>query len=221
VKIDDAIVRYVEYKTVNGFLFSRAAMTLYHFRRRTGNIDLCNVTTQQVLDFLNGPRTGTRMYRQNHSLLRRFFDYAAARDWIPEFRMPQNRPYERVRFVPYVYSGDEVGRLIQTARTMSPVGLAVLPRTFADVILTLYATGASVNDVYGLRCDDIDFENAAIRFGPRRISRTRKLPIGKDLLAVLRRYKRWREMRQVTSAYFFARKDGGRLNVSSAVNATF
>src|SRR4029077_3215814 len=62
-------------------------------------------------------------------------------------------------------------------------------QTFRMFLLTLYATGMRTGEALTLLREDVDVKRSAITIRGGRFGRVRKIPIGPDLCARLRRHK--------------------------------
>ncbi len=94
------------------------------------------------------------------------------------------------------------------------------PQTLRAFLVTLYATGALSGEILQLATKDVDLRRGFITIRTTRFNRSRKLPIGKDLLGVLQRYAAWKKRTKLDSNVFFPRTDGGRI-VARTMNGIF
>jgi integrase len=92
-------------------------------------------------------------------------------------------------------------------------------RTFRMFLLTLYATGMRTGEALTLLRNDVDVKRSTITIRAGRSGRVRKIPIGPDLCARLRRYKRGLTGVPNESPYFFVGKDGKALRENSVIVA--
>ena len=89
MRLSEGIGIYVQRKRADGFAFENGSKTLSRFRKQIGDLQLSEVTTQHVSNFLNRSQTANKTWRINHSLLRRFFEYFASRNAMPMVLMPE------------------------------------------------------------------------------------------------------------------------------------
>ena len=115
----EAIALYVSHKRASGVGFHKGESNFQGLYRRIGDWQLSEIRPQDVFRFLDGPNTSNVTFRAKHSLVRQFFEYMAAREFMPEFSMPPNRPLVRQTFTPYIYSREEVRRLLKATRYRS------------------------------------------------------------------------------------------------------
>jgi integrase/recombinase XerD len=211
VTLSLAIREYVQRKRKEGHRFDKGEQTLILFLRRVGDIALERVKTRHILEFLDGPRTSTVTWRGKHSLLRHFFEHWSARDAMPELLMPTMRPPIPCTFTPYIYSRGQIKALARATRSESGTGV-VDDSTMRALILFLYATGVRLGEALALRRENVDLIARKMHVGGGgRFSRSRHLPIGRDLARVLGAYLKSRNRRMLGAALVFSRVDGGEL----------
>jgi site-specific recombinase XerD len=205
----EAVQDYINRKRSLGVVFEKSAMNLRAFSKRLGNVPLDTITPSQILAFLNGPRTSTVTWRAKFNVLKHFFDYWAARGMLQASPMPVIRPPVPQKFVPYVYQKPEIRRLLsKTGAAQKRSNCGIHPTTLRMVILFLYATGAHVGETLRLSRSDVDLRKGFVAICGGRFNRQRRLPIGSELCARLRRYMRWTNGERHSAKSFFTYKDG-------------
>ncbi len=173
---------------------------------------LSQLNFHHVLQFLNRHQSSTTTFRIKHSLLRRFFDYWSAHGVIVRLPMPANRPAQASHFLPYIYTREEIRRLLRMAWKSKTTNDKIHHKTLRAALLVLYATGATVSEVTKLSNEDVDLRHGAIRFSGSVLRARRCIPIGRDLLKVARQYGQWRKRVGTQSASFFSRVDGSEID---------
>jgi site-specific recombinase XerD len=192
--------------------FAKGDQTYRAFLRTVGNLSLTQIDGRHVLHFLNAPGTTTWTFRRRHSLLRHFFDYWAVQGVMPALAMPPNRPAERSRFLPYIYSREELHRLLRAPLLIAKANDKIHHGTLRAILLTLYATGATVGEVLQLACGDVDPGNSSIDFSGSVLKARRRIPIGRDLVRVAREHREGQERIDAQSEFFFSKIDGTRIS---------
>jgi hypothetical protein len=84
MKLSEGITLYVDHERANGIDFSKGHSNFLSLRRSLGDIQLSDVRSQDVLRFLNGPKTSTVTFRGKHSQIRYFFEFMASRELMAE-----------------------------------------------------------------------------------------------------------------------------------------
>jgi integrase/recombinase XerD len=220
VKLTEGIELYVQHKRANGIGFEKGHKNFQGFSKGLGSVSLAAIQTRDVLQYLNGPKTSTATFRGKHSQLRYFFEFWASRGFIPEFPMPPNRPLKQQTFVPYIYTREEIHRLLKATRGKVTPNDSVHPQTLRALFVTLYATGALTGEIIQLAARDVDLRHGFITIRTTRFNRRRKLPIGKDLLGVLQRYAAWKKRLRLDAEAFFPKVDGTQI-VARTLNGIF
>ncbi len=208
------IRNYVERKQIGGLSFFKSASNLSAFSKQIGDVSLGSITPRQVSTFLAGPRTSTVTWRKKYNLLKRFFEFWAARGELQALPMPPIRPPSTQTFVPYIYSRTELRHLLKSTRFSQKREECVIEsRTLRVLLLFLYGTGAKTGEALNLLRIGVDLKNAFITMRCNRFNRVRRIPIGPDLLAVMERYLHSIIRKKIESPNFFVTRDGRALNV--------
>jgi integrase/recombinase XerD len=228
VTLYGAIQGYIGAKHARGIGFETAAKILRSFSKTVGDVPLDTITPALMLNFLDGPRTSYSTWRVKFSILKHFFEYWSARGLVDQLPMPPCIPPAialRQSFVPYIYTRNEVRLLLQAIPAWESSSWQTWrtnrmdARTFRMYLLTLYATGMRTGEALTLQRNDVDVKRGTITIRGGRSGRVRKIPIGPDLCARLRRYKRGLARIPNESPYFFVGKDGKALRENSVMIA--
>lgn len=209
--LEEGINLYVQGRRATGISFAKGERTCRAFLSTVGNISLNQINADHILKFLNRSSSSTKSFRKNHSLLSRFVDYWMAHGAMDGLHMPPNRPPQRSQFLPYIYTREDVRKLLNSAHLTGTARDKVHHKTLRAAVLTLYATGATVGEIAGLATIDVDLDNRTIRFSGGLRKAARSIPIGVDLARAVQQYMKWRMRRKAQSEYFFNRTDGSRI----------
>jgi integrase len=154
-------------------------------------------------------------------VIRQLCLYRRRRDpssYVPEHALA---PIKESIFLPYIFSHDEVRRLLAAAT--SHQGRFIGAPMLRALVLVLYCTGLRLGEAVRLRVADVDLDPGSLLIRHSK-GRSRIVPIRADLVAELRRYTAERQRlicihRQANPEMFFLRLDGSALTVQSASNA--
>lgn len=218
--LEEGINFYVQRKQSAGISFAKGYQTYRAFLRTVGNLSLAKVNVDHVVQFLSRFQTSASGFRKGHGLLRHFFEYWAAHGEIAESPMPPNRPTKRSRFLPYIFTKEELRRLLRLAPLLKTSNDKIHHKTLRVVLLMLYATGASVGELAKLANDDVDLQDGSIKLAGNGLKTGRCIPIGRDLDRVVRQYRDWKKHIGTESESFFSRIDG-RAITPRAIGACF
>ena len=208
MRLEQGTNLYVEQIQASGIPFATGYKTYLAFCRIVGNLTLSEINVRHVLQFLDRPATSAAAFRRRHSLLRRFFEYWAARGEMAGMPMPPNRPPQRSSFLPYIYTKEEIRSLLRSAPLTATSNDKIHNKTLRAALLTLYATGATSGELTRLVNANVDLQHGSINFSGSLLQATRFIPIGRDLVRVAQRYVAWKERTDLRSELFFPRVDG-------------
>jgi len=130
----------------------------------------------------------TRYWHRKHGVLRGLYTYAISRGVVAESPLPTIVPKLPTRFVPYVYTHDELGRLVRATPSYRPHYRKLEPHTLRAMILLLYGAGLRVSEAVALLLGDVDLPNALLTVRNTKFHKTRLVPLGADLQQVLTQY---------------------------------
>lgn len=190
--LDDLITRYVHFRRALGERCETNERTLRWFARAVGpRTPVRRITAAAVARFLNGAGPVTSAWHIKYHALKGFFRFAVSRGHMAAAPLPVALPKRAPRFVPYIYSPDELRRLLAATPAYRRYRTRIEPPTFRAILLTLYAAGLRVREVLALTVADVDLANAVLTVRNTKFFKTRLVPIGRDLAAVLAGYARW------------------------------
>ena len=219
MKLSITVATYVAYKQSLGMRFATKARTLKSFCRNLGDIDACEVEADRVCAYLasNGPVT--RFWHRKLDALRGFYRFAIARGYASCSPLPLTLPVEPPAFVPYIYSRDEIKRLLAATAGRERCNLSSL--TCRTLLLLLYGTGLRISEAISLDLADVDLDARLLCIRESKFYKTRWVPTGPDLTRVLAHYADERNRRPPTpsDAPFLLTQRGQRLSRAGAENA--
>jgi integrase/recombinase XerD len=219
MRLDEGIQAYVRHKRDCGLVYERGFSNLERFRRLVGDLPLNRLRTRHVMAFLDSVHTATVTWRGKYNFLKHFFDYWVSRGEMGMVPMPSPRPPVRQTFVPHIYARGEIRDLLKAIRHYRTQSLCTIdPQTMSTLVLLLYGTGALVGEILQLCTDDVDLRTAFVTIRSRRYNRTRKIPIGRDLQAILKGYVDWKRRRRLVGTHFLLRKDSQPLIARTVAN---
>jgi len=151
VNLERALNLYVERKQSLGFRYDETAAVHRSLLRTLGDVPLRSITPSQIEAFLNGPRTGNSTWHQKYQTLERFFRFWVSRGKLKRAPMPAAISKQPLTFVSYIYSREEIRRLLDAALVKKRrCRSAIAPETFRAFLLFLYATGVLVGEAVAL-----------------------------------------------------------------------
>jgi len=219
MKLAQAVATYVTYKQSLGMRFATEARSLKSFCRTLGEVDINQVEADQVCAYLAGKGPLTRFWHRKLDALRGFYRFALARGYATCSPLPTTVPRPLQAFVPYIYSQEEVKRLLEATASRARCNLS--PLTCRTLLLLLYGTGLRISEALGLDLADVDLEAGILHIRESKFYKTRLVPTGADLTRVLAHYASERNKHPPTSsdAPFLLTRRGKRPSRAAAENA--
>jgi integrase len=112
--------------------------------------------------------------------------------------------------VPYIFSRDELRRIMQTFDDVCRPSSLLEPVTARNMVLILYGAGLRRQEAINLDKTDVDWSNSLLTIRDTKFLKTRLVPFGPQLGQTLTAYSRTR--RQNTEGAFFTTRTGGRID---------
>jgi integrase/recombinase XerD len=207
MKLAEAAARYVAHKQAMGMRFQTEARTLRSFCQAMGDISMQNVSGRAVTTFLAGAGPVTRFWERKHSVLQGFYRFAIARGYAEHSVLPNRVPKPPQTFVPYIYSREELRRLLDAIPSIDHPRNTIDPETYRALLLLLYGAGLRISEALALSRADIDLAAGILLIRESKFYKTRLVPISEDLRGVLARYLTQKRGAAASSA-FVSRRGG-------------
>lgn len=198
--LEKHLADYLELRRELGFDLGRAESRLRSFLASLKARRASRITTATAVEFASRSDRRTASTQAGYlSAIRGFAQYLSGVD--PRTEIPPAGLFRRERRPqPYIYSDDEVARLIAAAgRHPSTPRYALKPSTLQGVLGLLAVTGMRLTEALNLRTDDIDWPQGTVTIGRAKFQKTRLVPLHESTLRQLRAYARRRDR------YFAAR----------------
>lgn len=188
MKLSSAIENYVALKRSLGVVFSVDARILRSFSRAMEDAPLEAITPEDCRKFCRGKGLPTRFWERKHGSLHGFFRYLVSRRILVNSPFQDPAPHIPRTFRPYIYSHDELRRLLEaTAEERNP-RTRLEPETLRAIILLLYGAGLRAGEALRLRPCDVNFQDRVLSICGTKFFKSRLLPIGESLAATLAHY---------------------------------
>jgi len=176
------------------------------------------VTTKLALRWATAPSGATpATWAQRLADVRRFATWLSATDPRTEIPPPGLLPERYRRRPPYIYSDEEVARIVhEAARLPSPLGLRA--HTYGTLFGLLAATGLRLGEALALDRDDVNLSTGVLAIRRAKFGKSRFVPIHSSTRRALLRYARQRDLHfsHPASPAFLISERGTRVTQSSA-----
>jgi len=217
MKLHNAIASYLSLKRSLGFVFAAETRILQAFERDRGNVPLEGISPEACQAFCRGAGPPTRWWERKHQALRGFFAYLLSRGRLAASPLAESGPRMPRSFQAYIYSRDELQRLLDATATLESRRWPMQPLTFRTLLLVLYAAGLRPGEGLRLRCADVDLKERVLAIWDTKFFKSRLVPIGADLAKALDAYRAARQclpMPSGTRSPFFASPSGSTISLA-------
>jgi integrase/recombinase XerD len=184
----DGAYRYIELRRSLGFKLRKTSIHLTSFVNYAASAGDAHVRTDTALAWATAmSSTQDSYYRrlQEIALFARFLHAEDARHEVPQHRLFYR---SRSRPAPYIFSQDEVARIMTAARELRGTRLNPLkPHTFEMLFGLLAATGLRISEALKLRLDDV-LNNGVLHIRSTKFNKSRLVPLHPSVVVALDAY---------------------------------
>ena len=204
------IEQYISYQRSLGSSFISDAALLRAFGRTRGTrASVASVRVRHVDAFLGRARPVTRTWFTRLSCLRCLFRYAVSRGYATTIPLPTVMPQRPPVFVPYIYTQEEIRRLLRVIESYPQGKSTMEPVTIRTLMLVYYGAGLRLREATNLTRTDVDLSRSILTIRNTKFGKTRLVPVGPQLNRVLVEYDRTRPKRRPADSPFFTAQGGG------------
>ncbi|WP_114968441.1 tyrosine-type recombinase/integrase [Rhodoferax ferrireducens] len=184
----DVIKVYLAARRAQGVQIRSGDRALRQFARETGDRPLHDVTPQAVATFLRGHGALSAAWTTKFRLLTGLYRFALARGYVAASPMPEFKPKLPPPQTPYVYSHDELQRLLDATAAVRSAFSRLQVMTYRTLLLVLYGAGLRISEAIGLTVADVNLTQRVLTVRNTKFYKTRLVPIGPQLAATLATY---------------------------------
>ncbi len=217
MRLDTALTNYCAYRKALGERFHTNEGILKSFSRAVGpELEVAAIEPEQVKAFLDGTGPLTASWHVRHNALLGFYRYALSRDLVITSPLPEVKPHRPQPFVPYIYSPEELRRLLAAALTYQKNRGHLAPHMVQTLLLLLYGAGLRVSEALSLTLADVDLRQAILTIHDSKFFTSRLVPLGQQLNETLSKYATRRQQEghsQNTAAPFFVKRNGQPISI--------
>lgn len=188
MKTSQVIDAYLTARRAQGVKLTSSTRVLKRFARETGDTELNLVTPEAVASFLHGPGPLSTTWGSKRGLLAGLYRFAIARGYATVWPLPERRPKLPPPHPPYVYSTDELQRLLDATATLKVNNSPIRVETYRTLLLILYGAGLRVSEAMGLQFRDVDLPQRLLTIRETKFYKTRLVPIGPQLACAIAAY---------------------------------
>ena len=215
MKLSDALEEYLNVRRALGFKLQNSGGLLKRFVSYAEREGTSSITTEVALRWaMEQKKCQPAQWANRLSTVRIFARYMKALDPGTEVPSQGLLPYRFRRTQPYLYTDEEIARLIQAARKLpSPLGLRAV--TYSTLFGLLAVTGMRMSEPIALDRDNVDLSPGTLTVRGAKFGKSRIVPVHASTLEALRCYHGLRDRVCPRAKSFFASEGGARLTACS------
>ncbi|GAB7549371.1 tyrosine-type recombinase/integrase [Cupriavidus sp. 8B] len=220
MKLIDVVTAYVTTQRSLGLRFVAADRLLRQFAHQMGDVGIADVRPDAVVQFLQGTGPLTNTWRLKYNVLSGLYRFAISRGYSGSCPLPANVPKLPPPQTPYVYSTDELHRLIDATPLLYNYRSPQQASMYRTLILLLYGSGLRVGEALRLTIVDADLNNRVIIVRDTKFFKTRLVPVGQRLSMELASHierRRGLPMPEGSDSRLFASRTGQRWPYSQVI----
>jgi site-specific recombinase XerD len=192
MKLSQVVQQYVDLKQAMGSRFHAESVILKAFCNAMEDVPLAEVGAERVMAYIAGTGHVTRFWHRKHEALRGFYRFAMGRGYAKSSPLPEKLPRPSRVFTPYIYSSDELHRLIEATERCVSSRTKLQSPTLRTMLLLLYGAGLRIGEALRLTPQDVDLDNRLLTIRESKFYRTRLVPVGSRLTSALVAYDKQR-----------------------------
>jgi integrase/recombinase XerD len=178
--LSEVIDAYVLVEQSLGKRFESARRLLRQFSRAMGDPRIEEVAAANVAAFLRGSGPLSATWTLKYRVLSGFYRFAISRGHVDGSPLPTSQPKLPPQQSPYVYSTDELRRLLDATSTLN-VANSRLKAMYRTLLMLLYGAGLRIGEALSLTLHDVDLTERIITVRNTKFFKTRLVPIGPKL----------------------------------------
>ena len=207
MKLALAVAKYVSRRRSDGSPFVSGEVNLKALCKWVGDIELSSLAAKTVAEFVDSPRCAAVTRVSKFSSIKCFVDYWCLRGEMPALGL--DKPARPLSLPgPFIYTRAQVKALLHATGKCQSRAIRLDSRTVRMIMLTLYATGCSVDEVFKLRRSDISFKSKRICFRSSQVPQGRCIPIRGEFRTALAEYLSAEEKSKSGDGSLFLDRDG-------------
>jgi integrase len=214
--ITEAVDSYVSLRRAQGFAFRVQEKQLHSFARFASERGDDHIVASTVIEWASElPSLCSRDHRLK--LVRALACHLQPEDPQHEIPPPDVFGFRRSRRIPFIYTPDEIQRLIEAATRLRPTG-SLRPHTYSTLFALLAVTGLRVREARCLRFGDLTSDGLLVL--KTKFNKNRLVPLHETTVAGLNRYLERRKRVAAADDHVFVSIHGRKLS-HNAIDWTF
>jgi len=188
-----AVDEYLALRRGLGFSLRLPGAMLRHFAAFLEREGAPYITRELALRWAQQPaHAQPSTWASRLSTVRRFAQFWSASDPRTEVPPLGLLPHRDRRTPPYIYTADEIRRLIAVARQL-PSATGLRPATYATLLGLLAVTGLRISEALALNRGDVNWADGVLTIRRTKFGKSRLVPVHPSTRRALGRYSRRRD----------------------------
>ena len=215
-KLFKAVQEYLTMRHQLGFKLIRTRSVLIGFAEYAKQKKVTHITTKFALEYSTLNRNAAPpSWASRLGIIRQFALYMHHLDPLTEVPPPHLLPYSYRRKSPYIYSENEILKILETCNTL--LNHPLEPKTYYTLLGLLAVTGLRPGEALNLKRDSVDMSFGIITIRNSKFRKTRKIPVQGSTIKALEKYVEYRDQyfKKKIPSYFFVNQNGCGLNAGS------
>lgn len=213
-KLYEAVREYLTIRRQLGFSLRNIEMTLNSFVSFLKRKNADRITTQLALEFVTAnPKASSSWQAKKLGVIRRFASYLHTFDTRVEVPSTELLPFSYHRRPPYIFTDRDIVNLLEIfQRNMTRK--AIDAQTYYALFGLIAVTGMRTGEALALKDNSVDLKQGIITIYESKYRKSRKLPIHRSVIEILKHYYRCRNkhLGNKKSEYFFVNSRGSQLD---------
>lgn len=188
MKTSMIVAQYIEFKRSLGMRLQAEAAILRSFCEAVNALDITDVDPQSVRMFLDGTGPVTAYWFSKYYALNAFYRFAIGRGHVVSSPLPRVLPGKPKDFEPYIYTREEVRRLLAETTELDYQDNPLRAAVFRTLILLLYGAGLRISEALDLELEDVDLSSGLLTIRETKFYKTRLVPISPQLTTAMQAF---------------------------------
>ena len=215
-RLHDALADYLSVRRAMGYKLIRTGGLLAQFIAYLDDLDVDTITIEHALAWATLPAQSSLDWQaQRLSVVRGFASWMSALDPATEVPPTDLLPRRTHRPTPYLYSKDDIARLLAACATLRPPRRAA---TYHTLVGLLAVTGMRIGEAIRLDRSDVDVDAGLLLVRQTKFGKDRYLPLHPTSVEALTSYLAWcdRQFPTPRTGAVFTSIRGTRLRYNNA-----
>jgi len=179
--LSEVIDAYVALQRARGVRFEGGRALLSQFRREMGDPPIDHVCAEAVVNFLQGRGALSATWLLKYRVLSGLYRFAVGRGYVDKSPLPMATPKLPLQQTPYVYSNDELRRLLAATSSLHVAHSPLRVPMYRALLLLLYGSGLRIGEALRLTLRDVDLGEGVITVRDTKFYKSRLVPVGPKL----------------------------------------